>query len=97
MPALHERPEFRLTGLVEADETYVGAHHERGAPGRTLRCKSLVAPAASPRGWRRCALQEFVYRTNRRWLEHDLFFYALRRAVQGEPLPWARLTAEAMA
>jgi hypothetical protein len=40
-------------------------------------------------------LQEFVYRTNRRWLEHDLFFYVLRRAVQGNPLPWARLTAEA--
>ena len=42
-------------------------------------------------------LQEFVYRTNRRWLEHDLFFYILRRAVQGKPLPWARLTAEATA
>jgi hypothetical protein len=40
-------------------------------------------------------LEEFLYRTNRRWLEHDLFFYILRRAVQGEPLPWARLTAEA--
>jgi len=186
--ALRERPEFRLTGLVEADETYVGARHERGAPGRTLRGKSLVAAVVENRGERAGALrlevlpdasqpelgpfvrgaidqatatvrtdgwsgygdlrehgaqhravvqgdptraakilpwshivfsnlkgwlrgtfhgvsrkhlprylQEFVYRTNRRWLEHDLFFYVLRRAVQGEPLPWARLTAEATA
>jgi transposase-like protein len=186
--ALRERPEFRLSGLVEADETYVGARHERGAPGRTLRGKSLVAAVVENRGERAGALrlevlpdasrpelgpfvrgaidqatatvrtdgwsgygdlrehgarhravvqrdptraaqilpwshivfsnlkgwlrgtfhgvsrkhlprylQEFVYRTNRRWLEHDLFFYVLRRAVQGEPLPWARLTAEATA
>jgi transposase-like protein len=186
--ALHERPEFRLTGLVEADETYVGARNEPGVRGRRLAGKSLVAalvenrgeragslrmqvlPAASQAelgpfvrgaidqaratvktdGWSgygdlrehgakhraviqgepaRAAkilpwshivfsnlkgwlwgtfhgvsrkhlpryLQEFVYRTNRRWLEHDLFFYILRRAVQGEPLPWARLTAEATA
>ena len=27
--ALHERPGLRLTGLVEADETYVGAKNER--------------------------------------------------------------------
>ena len=39
--ALHERPEFRLTGFVEADETYVGARHERGVPGRRLEGKSL--------------------------------------------------------
>lgn len=186
--ALHERAEFRLTGLVEADETYVGARHERGVRGRKLRGKSLVAAVVENRGERAGALrlellpdasqaelgpfvrgaidqaaatvrtdgwsgygdlrahgtkhralvqgdptraakilpwshlvfsnlkgwlrgtfhgvsrkhlprylQEFVYRTNRRWLEHDLFFYVLRRAVQGEPLPWARLTAEARA
>ncbi len=186
--ALRERPEFRLVGLVEADETYVGAGHERGVRGRKLEAKSLVAavvenrgeragslcmavvPEASRaelgpfvrgaidqaqatvrtdgwsgygdlrehgavhralvqgdptraaqilpwshilfsnfKGWLRGTfhgvsrkhlpryLQEFVYRTNRRWLEHDLFFYVLRRAVQGEPLPWARLTAEATA
>ena len=185
---LHERAEFRLSGLVEADETYVGARHERGVPGRKLRGKSLVAAVVENRGERAGALrlevlpdasqgelgpfvrgaidqaqatvrtdgwsgygdlrehgaqhravvqgdpvraakllpwshivfsnlkgwlrgtfhgvsrkhlprylQEFVYRTNRRWLEHDLFFYVLRRAVQGEPLPWARLTAEATA
>ena len=184
--ALRERPEFRLSGLVEADETYVGAHHERGVRGRRLAGKSLVAavvenrgaragalrlgllPAASQaelgpfvrggidqaratvksdgwsgygdlrqhgakhrplvqgdparaakilpwshtvfsnlKGWLRGTfhgvsrkhlpryLQEYVYRTNRRWLEHDLFFYVLRRAVQGQPLPWAHLTAEA--
>ncbi len=184
--ALHERPEFRLTGLVEADETYVGARHERGVPGRLLEGKSLIAAVVESRGERAGALrmevlrsasravlgpfvlgvidparatvttdgwsgygelsqqgvmhraviqgeranaakilpwshivfsnlkgwlrgtfhgvshkhlprylQEFVYRTNRRWLEQDLFFYILRRAVQGEPLPWARLTAEA--
>ncbi|MFQ5947011.1 MAG: IS1595 family transposase [Anaerolineae bacterium] len=186
--ALRERPEFRLTGLVEADETYVGARHERGVRGRRLAGKSLVAavvenrgeragslrmavvPEASQaelgpfvrgaidqaeatvrtdgwsgygdlrqhgarhravvqgdptraarilpwshilfsnlKGWLRGTfhgvsrkhlpryLQEFVYRTNRRWLEHDLFFYVLRRAVQAEPLPWARVTAEATA
>jgi len=42
-------------------------------------------------------LQEFVYRFNRRSLEHDLFFYVLRRAARGEPLPYARLIAEATA
>jgi transposase-like protein len=183
--ALHERPESRLTGLVEADETYVGGR-ERGFLGRRLEGKSLVAAVVENRGERAGALrmqvvraasraelgpfirgaidqahatvktdawpgygdlrkqgvkhravvqgnrarapkilpwshivfsnlkgwlrgtfhgvsnkhlprylQEFVYRTNRRWLEHDLFFYILRRAVQGEPLPWSRLTAEA--
>ena len=39
-------------------------------------------------------LQEFVYRTNRRWLQADLFFYVLRRAVNGAPLTWLRLIAE---
>lgn len=183
--ALHERPQFRLTGLVEADETYVGALNERGVLGRQHGAKTLVAAVVENRGKRAGALrmdvlnaasraelgpfvrgaidpsrttvktdawpgygdlrqrgmkhrvvvqgprsraakilpwshivfsnlkgwlrgtfhgvsrkhlprylQEFVYRTNRRWLEHDLFFYILRRAVQGEPLPWARLTAE---
>lgn len=186
--ALAERSGFRLTGLVEGDETYVGARHERGAPGRTLKAKRLVAALMENRGERAGALrmavvadasraelgpfvrgaidqaratvrtdgwpgygdlrrhgakhqvvvqgdparaakilpwshivfsnfkgwlrgtfhgvsrkhlprylQEFVYRTNRRWLEHDLFFYVLRRAVQGQALPWARLTAEATA
>jgi hypothetical protein len=149
--ALHERPGMRLTGLVEADETYVGARNERGVRGRRLEGKRLVAAVVENRGkragalrldgastgrstgrwWQRAParaaeilpwshvtfsnlkgwlrgtfhgvsrkhlpryLQEFVYRTNRRWREHDLFFYVLRRAVQGEPLPWARLTAEA--
>ncbi len=183
--ALGERASQRLVGLVEADESYVGARRERGAPGRTLRRKSLVAAAVENRGeragslrlavvpnasqgelgpfvrggidqaratvrtdgWRgygdlkthgaqhrpvvqgdpaRAAkllpwshtvfgnlkgwlhgtfhgvsrkhlpryLQEFVYRFNRRWLEHDLFFYVLRRAVQGEPLPYSQLIAE---
>ena len=182
--ALPERPESRLTGLVEADETYVGAPHERGVLGRQHGAKSLVAAAVENRGERAGALrlqvldaaskpelvgflqaaidpsrttvktdawpgygdlrqdgmkhkvvkqghrsrapkilpwshivfsnlkgwlrgtfhgvsrkhlprylQEFVYRTNRRWLEHDLFFYILRRAVQGKPLPWPRLTS----
>jgi transposase-like protein len=186
--ALQERPAFRLTGLVEADETYVGARHERGAPGRKLVAKSLVAAVVENRGERAGALrmavvpdasqaelgpfvrgaidqrkttvrtdgwlgysdlgqhgaqhhtlvqgdparaakilpwshilfsnfkswlrgtfhgvsqkylprylQEFVYRTNRRWLEHDLFFYVLRRAAQAAPFPWSRLTAEATA
>jgi hypothetical protein len=40
-------------------------------------------------------LQEFAYRFNRRSLEHDLFLYVLRRAVQGEPFPYHRLAAEA--
>jgi hypothetical protein len=39
-------------------------------------------------------LQEFVYRTNRPRLEADLFIYLLRRAVNGEPPTWLRLTAE---
>jgi transposase-like protein len=183
---LGERTGKRLVGLVEADETYVGARREKGVRGRALRGKRLVAavvenrgehagslrlahlPAASQAelgpfvrgvidqtratvrtdGWSgygdlefhgarhravvqglpaRAAqilpwshtvfsnlkawisgtfhgvsekhlhryLREFNYRFNRRWLEHDLFFYVLRRAVQGEPLPYHRLMAEA--
>lgn len=183
---LAERPESRLRGLVEADETYVGAKNEPGVLGRQHGAKTLVAAAVEnrderagalrlqvlhaasapelgafvqdaidsarttvktdawrgywglrPRGIKHRAvkqgprarapkilpwshiifsnlkgwlwgtyhgvsrkhlpryLQEFVYRTNRRWLEHDLFYYVARRAVQGQPLPWARLTAEA--
>lgn len=41
-------------------------------------------------------LQEFTYRFDRRGREPELFFLALRRAVRGEPLPYARLTAEVL-
>jgi len=184
--ALSERAEFRLTGLVEADETYVGSKGKPGSGGRALSpgksaiaamiedrgeragaLRMAVVPNASQaelgpfvrgaidqakavvvsddwkgygdlaqhgadhcpivqgdpknaakllpwshimfsnlKGWLRGTfhgvspkhlhryLQEFVYRTNRRWLEADLFFYVLRRAVGGEPLTWLRLTAE---
>ena len=186
--ALGERASQRLVGLVEADETYVGARGEPGMRGRSLCGKSLVAAAVENRGehagslrlghvssasqaelgpfvrgvvdqaeatvktdgWSGYAdltahgarhrpvvqgvparaaqilpwshtvfsnlkgwlwgtfhgvsakhlhryLQEFVYRFNRRSLEHDLFFYVLRRAAQGQPLPYARLIAEATA
>jgi hypothetical protein len=47
---LRERPEFRLTGLVEANETYVGARNERGVPGPRLEAKSLVAAVVENRG-----------------------------------------------
>jgi hypothetical protein len=47
----------RLTGLVEADETYMGARHERGTRGRTLRGKSLVAAVVENRGERAGALR----------------------------------------
>src|SRR3990172_4214361 len=54
--ALRERPEFRLTGLVEADETYVGARHERGAPcgGRAWwrRWWRIAASGPGPCAWR---------------------------------------------
>ncbi len=43
------------------------------------------------------SFQEFVHRTNRPAREHDLFFHVLRRAVQVELFPWARLTAESKA
>ena len=39
-------------------------------------------------------LEEFNYRFDRRWNETELFQFVLRRAVCGEPLPYARLTAE---
>ena len=39
-------------------------------------------------------LQEFNYRFYRRGRESELFFFVLRRAAGGEPLPYARLTAE---
>jgi len=184
--ALSERGEFRLTGLVEADETYVGGRRQPGGRGRALvpgksaiaavvedrgeragALRMAIVPAVSQaelgpfvrgaidqakavvvsddwkgygdlvkhgadhcpivqgepknaasllpwshivfsnlKGWLRGTfhgvspkhlhryLQEFVYRTNRRWLEADLFFYVLRRAANGEPLTWLRLTAE---
>lgn len=186
--SLGERASQRLVGLVEADETYVGARHEPGRRGRWLCGKSLVAAAVENRGeqagslrlahlvsasktelgpfvrgaidqaeatvqtdgWRGYAdlrahgarhrsilqgvparaaqilpwshtvfsnlkgwiwgtfhgvsqkhlalyLQEFVYRFNRRWREQDLFFYVLRRAAHGEPLPYRRLVDEAAA
>ncbi|NIM47872.1 MAG: IS1595 family transposase [Gemmatimonadales bacterium] len=41
-------------------------------------------------------LAEFRYRFNRRWREVELFDFVLRRAVQGDPLPYRRLTAEAV-
>ncbi len=176
--ALGERAGQRLVGLVEADETYVGARGEPGMRGRSPCGKSLVSAAVENRGehagslrlahvplasqaeigpfargvveqaeatvktdgWSGYAdltahgarhrpvvqgvparaaqilpwshtvfsnlkgwlwgtfhgvsakhlhryLQEFVYRFNRGSLEHDLFFYVLRRAAQGQPLP----------
>jgi transposase-like protein len=39
-------------------------------------------------------LDEFTYRFSRRSLEGRLFFYVTRRAMQGEPLAYHRLTAE---
>ena len=41
-------------------------------------------------------LVEFSYRFNRRWREGELFHFVLRRAAQGDPLPYHRLTAEAV-
>lgn len=57
---LHERPGFRLTGFVEADETYVGAKNERGVRGRRLEGKSLVAAVVENRGERAGALRMAV-------------------------------------
>jgi len=39
-------------------------------------------------------LDEFTYRFSRRSLADKLFFYVTRRAVEGEPLTYHRLTAE---
>src|SRR5262245_46333755 len=39
-------------------------------------------------------LDEFSYRFNRRWRETELFGFVPNRAVQGEPFPYSRLTAE---
>jgi len=41
-------------------------------------------------------LLEFAYRLNRRGIDDRLFFYLTRRAVEGAPLPYDRLTAEAV-
>ena len=41
------------------------------------------------------SLDEFTYRFDRRWREGELFGFVLLRAVRGEPLPYARLVAEA--
>lgn len=60
---LRERPEFRLTGLVEAGETYVGARNKRGVPGRRLEAKSLVAAVVENRGERAGALRMEVVPT----------------------------------
>ena len=183
--ALHHRPEFLLTGLVEADESYLGGAVSGGPRGRGAPNKTLIAGAVEQRehsagslrltvvpqasrdelgpfvrgvinaaeatvltyGWTayehlgsvgvdhrptvqgdpaRAAeilpwihkafsnlktwlrgtfhgvsakhlpryLQEFSYRFDRRARESELFFFVLRRAARGEPLPYARLTAE---
>ena len=39
-------------------------------------------------------LDEFTYRFSRRSLAERLFFYVTRRATEGEPLTYHRLTAE---
>lgn len=186
--ALGARASQRLVGLVEVDETYLGARRETGRRGRALCGKRLVVAAVESRGdhagalrlahvasasktelgpfvrgvvdqaeatvktdgwpgyadlaahgarhrpvvqglparaaqilpWSHTVfsnlkawiwgtfhgvsakhldryLQEFSYRFNRRWLERDLFFYVLRRATRGEPLPYRRLIAEVAA
>jgi transposase-like protein len=41
-------------------------------------------------------LLEFTYRLNRRRIADGLFFYVTRRAAQGAPLPYHRLTAESV-
>lgn len=41
-------------------------------------------------------LIEFTYRLNRRRIADRLFFYLARRAVESPPLPYGRLTAEAI-
>lgn len=55
--ALAEPVSRRLVGLVEADETYVGARREPGAYGRTLSGKSLVAAVVENRGQRAGSLR----------------------------------------
>jgi transposase-like protein len=183
--ALGHRPAFRLTGLVEADEAYLGGAVSGGLRGRGAANKTIVAGAVERReratgsvrlavvprastaelgpfvrgvidandatvrtdGWRaydhlgeqgvdheptiqgdptRAAqllpsihnvfshlktwlrgtfhgvsqkhldryLLEFTYRFDHREREGELFFYVLRRALQGAPLSYSRLTAE---
>ena len=41
-------------------------------------------------------LDEFTYRFSRRSIAEKLFFYVTRRAMQGEPLTYHRLTAESV-
>lgn len=41
-------------------------------------------------------LDEFTYRFSRRGISEKLFFYVARRAMQGEPLTYHRLTAESV-
>lgn len=185
--ALGHRPEFRLTGLIEADETYVGGattggKRGRGAPNKVLVAGTVerrensagslrLAVVPSPTGeelgafvrgvidaheatvltdgwqayrnlassgvrhrpqvqggpargskilpwihtvfsnlksWLRGTfhgvsskhlphyLKEFTYRFDRRARDGELFHFVLRRAVRGEPLPYARHTAEAL-
>jgi transposase-like protein len=55
--ALAEPASQRLLGLVEADETYLGARREAGVHGRTLCGKSLVAAAVENRGDRAGSLR----------------------------------------
>jgi len=182
--SLRARPESRLKGLVEVDETYLGPRRVRGQRGRGAQGKTTIVAAVEQRqhsagaarlavvdditwptlggfirgviddeaivrtdGYRgylplastgttherivqgtaeRSAeilpwahtvfsnlktwirgtfhgvspkhlqryLEEFNYRFDRRWRETELFHFVLRRAVGGEPLPYARLTAE---
>jgi len=47
--ALRHRPEARLAGLVEVDETYVGGHERGRRGGREVLHKSIVAVAVEQR------------------------------------------------
>lgn len=111
--ALQGRPGLFLTGLIDADESYVCAEQRVVVQGDSARAAKILRWSqvvfSKFNGWlcggfhgvsRKHLLQhlrEFVYRTNRRRLGHDLFFYIPRRAVKRKPLPWARLAAEATA
>ena len=46
---LKPRPEFRLQGLVEADDTYVGGHEPGRSGGRQAGTKTIVAAAVEQR------------------------------------------------
>ena len=83
VPVVEVRRRWQAFGLESFDAWFPSQHRPIEATFRGVSHRHL------PR-----YLLEFNYRLNRRGIADRLFFYLARRAMEGRPLPYHRLTAE---